>query len=304
MLVEVEWEAQLQEAGKMPEIDLKRYRHLPRKVAKDMLPHVPEDTPIDHLVIYAQRALEKAAQAWDEDCDLPFRAFAIHQMERDILIEQYEQLPGYVVKKWAEKHNRLRNLNYDDLVAHSKLQMVISADRFDRHRGTKFVTYAMACMKMQLLSIALKGCLIRLPAALSSPTYWARWKKGSDYLEAAKKASFVLSLENMLAEDLVPEGICDDLTSKSAADEAEANDDHATSKRWVAELMKWLSPRDQKVIHLRIWKGLTLSAIGEKLGRSKERIRQIEKRAFKKMRAVAESIKKKQPAQACQEDVQ
>lgn len=55
-----------------------------------------------------------------------------------------------------------------------------------------------------------------------------------------------------------------------------------------------LTPRERRVIEARFWKGLSLVKIGKKLGVSRERVRQIEKRAIAKLRV--SHLRERQPA--------
>ncbi len=62
--------------------------------------------------------------------------------------------------------------------------------------------------------------------------------------------------------------------------------DDATRTRWIAEAMEYLNPRELMIIRERRLSedGVTLDALGEKLGVSKERVRQIETQALGKLR--------------------
>jgi RNA polymerase sigma-32 factor len=58
-----------------------------------------------------------------------------------------------------------------------------------------------------------------------------------------------------------------------------------TRSRWLREALTELSPRDQKIIVARRLsdEGSSLEEIGRELGISKERVRQLEMRAFMKL---------------------
>ena len=62
--------------------------------------------------------------------------------------------------------------------------------------------------------------------------------------------------------------------------------DAQTRSRWLAEALNNLSPREQQIIRLRRLKedGVTLEDLGKEFGISKERVRQLEQRAMKKLR--------------------
>ncbi len=56
------------------------------------------------------------------------------------------------------------------------------------------------------------------------------------------------------------------------------------TKALVSKVISTLNPQEQEVILMRFHEELTLYECGKRLGLTKERIRQIEKRAFRKMR--------------------
>lgn len=63
--------------------------------------------------------------------------------------------------------------------------------------------------------------------------------------------------------------------------------DGETRSRWLAEALQGLSPREQTIIRERRLRedGATLEELGQQLGVSKERVRQLEHRALMKLRA-------------------
>ena len=61
----------------------------------------------------------------------------------------------------------------------------------------------------------------------------------------------------------------------------------------VNRLLEYLDPREQQIIRMRAGldnnsQGMTLEKIGEQLGITKERVRQLNVRAMKKLRTIAE----------------
>jgi RNA polymerase sigma factor (sigma-70 family) len=73
-----------------------------------------------------------------------------------------------------------------------------------------------------------------------------------------------------------------------------ASAEQATHK--VNRLLAYLDPREQQIIRMRAGldsgaEGMTLEKIGEQLGITKERVRQLNVRAMKKLRSLAEEQK-------------
>lgn len=66
--------------------------------------------------------------------------------------------------------------------------------------------------------------------------------------------------------------------------------DSAARSRWLAQALRELTPREQRIIRRRRLseKGTTLEALGRELGVSKERVRQLEHRALSKLKTAIE----------------
>jgi len=75
-----------------------------------------------------------------------------------------------------------------------------------------------------------------------------------------------------------------DRLPKWMAPEAVQGDAQNDMRRLVAEVFETISPREAKVLQLRHWHDLTLDEIGKIFELTKERIRQIEARALRKLR--------------------
>jgi RNA polymerase sigma-32 factor len=76
-----------------------------------------------------------------------------------------------------------------------------------------------------------------------------------------------------------------------AAEAVEGAHDGAQLRSWLVTAMRGLNPRERYIVAERKLKedGRTLESLGEELGLSKERVRQLEAAAFAKMRRSLES---------------
>jgi len=172
-----------------------------------------------------------------------------------------------------------RGLPFLDLVQEGNLGLIKATEKFDARRGVKFSTYAMWWIRQRIArSIAEQAFAIRIP-----PERLGR-----------ETVQFVASLDAPCAADdsdggTIGEHIADNTIPDPREQTAQNN-----LREHVCARLKTLKPREQEVLEWRY--GLnghpeqTLEAIGKMLHLTRERVRQIEAEALKKMRQPA-SIK-------------
>jgi RNA polymerase sigma factor (sigma-70 family) len=134
-----------------------------------------------------------------------------------------------------------------------------AVEKFDYSRGNKFSTYAS----------------------------WAIMKNFARSIpdEKNRRERFVTGNEEIF--DAAEDRRTDEKECLAAAEQASAK---------VNRLLEYLEPREREIIRLRAGlengaDGMTLEKIGEKLGITKERVRQLNVRAMKKLRSLVESHK-------------
>lgn len=196
-----------------------------------------------------------------------------------------------------------------DLVQEGSLGLIKAAEKFDYSKNCKFSTYATWWIKQTIMrAIANNSKTIRIPIHMADKI--RRYKKAYTELsfalgrepkdeELATKLDLTtrniqsikraiikepISLETPVTEDLCLGDYIEDKTYNSP--------DTHTKNRFLAEnissLLENLTEREKHIINYRFGingeKTLTLEQLGKKLGYSKERIRQLEDQAIKKMR--------------------
>ncbi len=211
----------------------------------------------------------------------------------------------------AKKYKGWSGLNFVDLIQEGSFGLMTAVDKFDYTLGFKFSTYAVHWIKQSITkAIMNKGRAIRLPAHITDKV--SKVKKaekelsqelGRDpsYEEIAKRLGMLQSevkdiYEISLAAISLDTPVGDEEDS-TLADFIE--DTHfesptaAIAKRDLREqifkVMDSLEPREKTVLIKRYGleenrEPMTLEEIGQDLGLSRERIRQIEEKALRKMR--------------------
>lgn len=250
------------------------------------------------------------ATAWKEQGDEK----ALHE-----LTTAYMRLVIAVAAKF-----RHYGLPFPDLVSEGNIGLMQAAARFEPERGVRFSTYASWWIRSAIQDYVLRNWSIvrtgttaaqkslffnlrRLRALIKdvgsgalSPenrAYVAQaLKVGEDDVEqmASRLAAVDRSLNAPFTED--GDGEWQDLLSDENPDpEAVVMGERDTSKRsaWLGEAMGALSEREQLIIRERRLQeeSVTLEKLGERLGISKERVRQIEHQALGKLKkALTEAV--------------
>ena len=209
------------------------------------------------------------------------------------------------------KRYRHAELSFLDLVQEGNLGLIKAVDRFQYRRGFKFSTYAVWWIR-QAISHAIvdTGRTIRLPAhmvdALKRITVARRALEielGRDptvaelaartriapekVMLALKSAPPVVSLDAPVGEDIVfGEFVADDGV---LSPEAPILDEDVKARARLA--LQSLHHRERQVLELRFGisntRSQTLAEVGDRLGVSRERVRQIEKAALARLRRQA-----------------
>jgi len=274
--------------------------------------------------VYLAKQIEKgnfATEALESEMDLTSaeksrlqRTVKQGNRARDQLIEANYRLVISITKKYAS-----RGVAFMDLIQEGNIGLIKAVDKFDYTRGYKFSTYATWWIRQAVTrAIADQGRTIRVPVhmcerinKLARTTRELAQNLGREPkleelaemmettvegIQAIQRiAQHPLSLEMPLGEEQESNlgDFLEDLSSPTLVETA-ANE---VLRELIDDALNSLSAREGRVLQLRCGlvdgKPHTLEEVGQKFGVTRERVRQIEAAALRKLRHPSRSRKLK-----------
>ena len=298
--------------------------NLAQDIANDMAPIANQDLEVslsaeginidDPVKVYLKEIGRVPLLTPEEEVRLAVRMREGDDEARKRLAEANLRLVVSIAKRYVG-----RGMQFLDLIQEGNLGLIKAVEKFDHTKGFKFSTYATWWIRQAITrAIADQARTIRIPVHMVETINKVK-KVGSQLLHqnghepTAEEISIVLdipvekvreimrisqepvSLETPIGEE-EDSHLGDFIPDDDAPAPAEAAS-HTLLREQLGEVLSTLTEREEKVLRLRFGledgRSRTLEEVGKEFSVTRERIRQIEAKALRKLRHPSRSKKLK-----------
>lgn len=279
----------------------------------------PKGVPLDDPVrMYLREIGRIQLLTADEEIELARKITGggkVGQIAKRKLVQANLRLVVSIAKKYVG-----RGMLFLDLIQEGNLGLIRAAEKFDHERGYKFSTYATWWIRQAITrAIADQARTIRIPVHMVETINklkkitrklaqdLSRKPKEEEIAEVMgislsklreiiKVAQEPLSLETPIGKE--EDSRLGDFIEDKEADAPVMTVAHELLREDLTEVLRSLSPRERDVLRLRFGmddgRQRTLEEVGQLFGVTRERIRQIEAKALRKLRHPNRSRKLKE----------
>ena len=269
------------------------------------------DDDKDVLSIYLKEINRIPMISHEEENELALKAKAGDKRAREKLINSNLRFVVTVAKKYQGQ-----GLPLEDLINEGNLGLLTALEKFEPEKGYHFVSYAVWWIRQSILkAVCEKSRAVRLPLNRANELFQIQKIQKTLIHESGSSDVSVddIAAESGLEPDLIRDllAVSREMVSFDApvASKGEISDSkvgdfieddkmgpeeevmQASLKEDVETLLSTLTEKERDIIILRFGlhdtKPMSLKEIGDLYGLTKERIRQIEKRAIEKMKMPA-----------------
>ncbi len=282
----------------------------PEAVAAPIREDAPDPTTSDPLRLYVRQIGDGRLLTRDEERELARRKDAGDEAAKRKLIECNLRLVMSITRNYTKAGVPLL-----DLIQEGNLGLIRAVEKFDYRMGFKLSTYATWWIRQSITrALADQGRTIRLPVHVaeqvrrvmrSRRVLAQKMNRDPTVAELAKESGFTekrvqelidlvedpVSLETPVGDG---ESLYGDLIEDLQTERPDVTTATNLRKKELEVALARLNPRMRHVLALRF--GLsdhepkTLEEVGAGLGITRERVRQLESRALRELRAVAPDL--------------
>ncbi|MBE6895004.1 MAG: RNA polymerase sigma factor RpoD [Ruminococcaceae bacterium] len=259
----------------------------------------------DPVKVYLKEIGSFPLLSLEEEVELAERILKGDEIAKKKLAEANLRLVVSIAKRYVG-----RGMLFLDLIQEGNLGLIKAVEKFDHTKGFKFSTYATWWIRQAITrAIADQARTIRIPVHMVETINKVKkvqsqllHKNGQEpsvedlaeeldmpqekVREILKVAQEPISLESPIGEE--EDSHLGDFIPDSDAPVPEEAATHALLKEQLAEVLATLTPREAKVLSLRFGiedgRPRTLEEVGKEFNVTRERIRQIEAKALRKLR--------------------
>lgn len=263
-------------------------------------------TSDENLNIYFKQIDSVPLMSREEEFDLAMKAKQGDKIARDKILSANLRFVVSVAKKYQN-----RGVELIDLISEGNIGLLIAIDKFEPEKGYHFISYAVWWIRQTILkAIYEKGKMIRLPANKTNDllqinkmrkTFKNQLSEEEELVAIAEMLNMtpkyvhemimisreVYSLDSLIVTDKTDTSTLADLLEDDTTVSPEENAINQNMKSEIDNVLATLTEKEAEIIRYRFGlngrKAMSLKEVGEVFNLTKERIRQIEKKAIKRL---------------------